>query len=453
MKAFNLLTFILLCIATQSVAQGPEITSWLQNTEETGTYYTAGNPTLIENNILVNCQQVEYSDDYVFVTCTGVPAYPTGPFQDGNPSQASNQERIYRITRNPVEGSGDEETTPGPIGAFINGVALYDYRDGVAWNPITNALCGGPGNPPCPGGMGADQDWNRDAIPAELPGFDCAKGHPAMGDYHHHQNPMAFDMDLVELSDVCDVHAADGLYVIDETVHSPLIGYAFDGFPIYGAYAYSNTDGTGEIVRMKSGYSLRDITVRNTHADGTAVSNGADVSATYPLGYFREDYEFIASDEPDVLDEHNGRWCVTPEYPEGIYAYFCTVDEDWNSAYPYAVGPTFYGDYQNSTVNTINENTTIYTGTDAVSELEDVDVSVFPNPASDMVTAQVGSLAKENILVSLMDITGKIIEVKQITAGSTLVNFDVSTLYAGKYILVMSSAKGMKSEELLIMRN
>ena len=61
------------------------------------------------------------------------------------------------------------------------------------------------------------------------------------------------------------------------------------------------------------------------------------------LGYFREDYEFINHNEPDYLDEHNGRWCITPEYPNGTYAYFCTVDENWNSAYPYAVGPTYFG--------------------------------------------------------------------------------------------------------------
>ena len=50
---------------------------------------------------------------------------------------------------------------------------------------------------------------------------------------------------------------------------------------------------------------------------------GPNVSTTYPLGYFREDYEFVAHAEPFYLDEHNGRFCVTPEYPNGTYAYFC----------------------------------------------------------------------------------------------------------------------------------
>ena len=145
-----------------------------------------GNGTPISNGILVNCQQVEYSSDFVYVTTEGVPSFPTGPFLDGNPSQTQAQGAIYKIPLNPQPNNGNPtSTTIGTIGIFINGTSLYDYRDGVAWNPSTNALCGGPGNPPCPGGPAASMDWNRDAIPAEMDGFDCSKGHPAMGQYHH----------------------------------------------------------------------------------------------------------------------------------------------------------------------------------------------------------------------------------------------------------------------------
>ncbi|MEL7159745.1 MAG: YHYH protein, partial [Bacteroidota bacterium] len=289
----RLLALVLLSLAgTCGRAQlSPAITSWLQNTTETGTYYVEGNSTLIENEILVNCQRVEYSDDFVYVSATGIPAYPTGPFLDRNPAQAENQDRIYRFPLQPELNTGTPiATNGGNIGLFINGVALFDYRDGVAWNPTTNALCGGPGNPTCPGGPRADQDWNRDAVPAERLGFDCAKGHPARGNYHNHQNPSAFKLDLEVTSDVCNLYDAEGLYAIDSTRHSPLIGFAYDGFPIYGAYGFKNTDGTGDIVRIKSGYALRGISERSTHYDGTEVSDGPPVSATYPLGYFREDY-------------------------------------------------------------------------------------------------------------------------------------------------------------------
>jgi hypothetical protein len=149
-----------------------------------------------------------------------------------------------------------------------------------------------------------------------------------MGNYHHHQNPSAFKLDKTVISTICNLYDADGLYVIDSTQHSPLIGFAYDGFPVYGAYAYKNADGTGEITRMKSSFTLRNITKRTTLYTGATVTAGPDVSTTYPLGLFREDYEFtvpVASSQ-DYLDSHNGRFCVTPEYPNGIYCYFATVD-------------------------------------------------------------------------------------------------------------------------------
>jgi hypothetical protein len=183
------------------------------------------------------------------------------------------------------------------------------------------------------------QAWNRDAIVAEKAGFDCSKGHPAGTNYHHHQNPSAFDLDLNVISTICNTYDADGLYAINPSQHSPLIGFAYDGFPIYGAYGYANTDGTGGITRMKSGYQLRNITVPEQHHANwsTDVSDGpVIVSTTYPLGYFREDYEWVSHPtDASYLDEHNGRFCVTPEYPNGIYCYFATVDANHNSAYPY----------------------------------------------------------------------------------------------------------------------
>lgn len=148
MNKLKLLSFLL--AGTLAHAQNnPVITSWLQNTSVTGSYYVTGNSTPISNGLLVNCQKVEYSNNWVYVTTAGIPAYPTGPFQDGNPSQASNQNAIFQIPLNPTQNTGSlTATSGGNIGIFINGVALFDYRDGVAWNNTTNTLCGGPGNPP-----------------------------------------------------------------------------------------------------------------------------------------------------------------------------------------------------------------------------------------------------------------------------------------------------------------
>lgn len=449
------LTLILILSSYLGSAQlSPAVTSWLQNTTETGYYYPKGNPTLTPNNILVNCQKVEYSDDYVYVTATGIPSYPTGPFSDGNSSQAENQSAIFKIPLAPKQNTGAPiSTTGGNIGIFINGVALFDYRDGVAWDPTTQALCGGPGNPPCPGGRGATQDWNRDAVPAEMEGFDCSKGHPANGNYHHHQNPSAFKLDLDVIYDICNLYDAEGLYAIDSTTHSPLIGFAYDGFPIYGAYGYGKNDGTGGIVRMKSGYHLRNITTRTTKPDGSASDVGPDVGRAYFLGYFREDYEYVSSSDESVLDEHNGRFCVTPEYPNGTYAYFCTVDENWNSAYPYAVGPNFYGESEKRDVTSVDETTTVYTpSTNNISTLIDRGITVFPNPVSDMIVIQLSGLNTQDIIVRLMDISGKEISQKTIPAGSTLTYYDVQTVYEGNYILQITDGLSVVNKKITVER-
>jgi len=434
-----IIAFILLIWVLQIPAQtNPVITKWLINTTNLkGRHYVNGNSTPIQDNVLANVQSVEYSANWVYVKAAGIPAYITGPFLDGNPSLATAQTGYFKISLNPVQNTGTPtNTTGGNIGVFINGVALFDYRDGVAWNPTTNALCGGPGNPACPGGMGAANAWNRDAIPAERKGFDCVKAHPAMGNYHHHQNPSAFKLDLAVISNICDLYPSDGLYVIDSTKHSPLLGFAYDGFPIYGAYGFKNTNGTGGITRIKSGYRLGSITDRTRYPNGTDVADGPPVNTTYPLGYFREDYEFVASNSPDILDVHNGRFCVTPEYPNGIYAYFCTVDQRWNSAYPYAVGPTFYGTRTASKVQTIGEATTVFNPVTAVFEMgKDLKINIFPNPASDFIAVQTEGLLRAQVDIRLFDLSGRLLQKTEINPGSTIGYFDCRTLYDGIYLV------------------
>jgi len=433
---------IFLAATLSAVAQtNPAISAWLINTSGlTGRHYVSGNPTPIVDAVSANVQTVQYSTNWVYVSTKGIPSYITGPFLDGNPSLATSQNAIFKISLNPVQNTGNPtNTNGGNIGIFINGVALFDYRDGVSWKNSTNALAGGP-----LGGMG-DGVWNRDAIPAEKAGFDCAKGHPAMGNYHHHQNPSAFNLDLTVISNICDIYAADGLYLINATQHSPLIGYSYDGFPIYGAYGYANTDGTGGITRMKSSYQLRNISTRTTYSNGTAVTAGPPVSATYPLGYFREDYEFISNAGQDYLDVHNGRVCVTPEYPNGIYCYFATVDANWNSAYPYVVGPTFYGTKTGAKVTSITETVTVYNPSNNLSENTPVDVKVFPNPSNDVLMVQLSDLIKTDVSLKLVDLNGKLIAEKTIFQGSTIAYFDVSTLYNGQYILYIGEGDKQQS--------
>lgn len=445
--------FILICFLLVSFIQAqtnPAITSWLQNTTGiTGRHYIAGNATPIVDAVQANVQTVQYNATSVYVSATGIPAYITGPFLDNNPSLATAQNKIFQIPLNPTQNTGTPTpTTGGNIGIFINGVALFDYRDGVAWNNATGSLCGGPGNPTCPGGPMTIQDWTRDAIPAERGGFDCSKAHPANGNYHHHQNPTAFSLDLNVLSTVCDTYPSDGLYVIKTNEHSPLIGFAYDGFPIYGAYGYANINGTGGIVRMQSSYQLKSQTTRT---NGPAVGQVLGTQ-TFFNGYFREDYEYIAHpSDPSYLDEHNGRICVTPEYPAGIYCYFATVDANHNSAYPYVVGPTFYGNKTASTVTTVPSGTTTYTPTLTSNSFENLafDVVIAPNPAQNFIAIQT-KMVQNDLHVDLVNELGQIIKSSKILQGSTLSIIESEDLYNGIYFVRISNGTNFKSFKVIL---
>ncbi len=441
MRKNGVLSFVVVLCSMATFGQtNPAITGWLINDQGLmGSHYVQGNSTPISDNVAANVQQVQYSNNWVYVHTNGIPSYVTGPFLDGNPSLATDQNAIFKFPLNPVQNTGTPSpTTGGNIGVFVNGVALFDYRDGVSWNNNTQAEGGGPiQGPP---GQGV---WNRDAIVAERAGFDCAKGHPAMGNYHHHQNPSAFDLDLVTLSSVCNLYDADGLYVINANEHSPLIGYAYDGYPIYGAYGYLNTDGSGGIVRMKSSYQLRDIAVRTHYADGTDVTDGPAVSSTYPLGRYREDYEYVMhSNEPDYLDEHNGRYCITPEYPNGIYAYFCTVDENWNSAYPYAVGPTFYGVKNAMKVTSVTEAVTTYNPTVEMLEKNDSERwKAYFDKSLDVVVLQYKGLLRENGMLNCWDSKGGLLQTRSLAAGSTIVFIEASSWLSGQYFIELRSGE------------
>ena len=438
-KASLLLTSC--AMASLAIAQtNPAITAWLQNTTLFGSHYIQNNFTPIQDNVLVNVQTVQYSANWAYATTNGIPSYTTGPFF-GNPSQATDQNAIFKFPLSPTQNTGNPAaTTGGNIGVFINGVALFDYRDGVSYKLSTAADAGGP-----LGGMG-DGVWNRDAVPAERIGFDCAKGHPAMGNYHHHQNPSAFDLDLVPISTVCSLYAADGLYVIDSAQHSPLIGFAYDGFPIYGAYAYTNVNGTGSIKRMKSSYWLSTNTTR---------TNGPAVNAQYPAGCYCEDYTYI----PVLgdLDEHNGRFCITPDYPNGTYCYFVTIDAQLYPTFPFVLGPTYYGTVPagnlgpNGGHNVISEPTTTYTGTTAVNENlnSQIKFQIMPNPVQDYAYIYMDFASMNNLTGKLYDNKGKLLKVIEYMQPSIAYSIDMTTYSAGIYLFTLEGKDSKVTQKII----
>jgi hypothetical protein len=119
--------------------------------------------------------------------------------------------------------------------------------------------------------------------------------------------------------------------------HSPILGYAYDGNPIYGPYGYETPLG-GPIKRLSSGY----ISELNVNLELRPPG--------FEVGYFIDDYKFIGTGD---LDEYNGRFCITPEFPDGIYAYFSTISVTSSGSgqntpsgtpipmYPYVIGKRF----------------------------------------------------------------------------------------------------------------
>ena len=124
----------------------------------------------------------------------------------------------------------------------------------------------------------------------------------------------------------------------DGTQHSPIIGWAYDGNPIYGAYGYTNPEDPNTIQKaLTPGYELN-------------ISNIIDRPLQFADGFFVEDYQYTNSGD---LDASNGRFGKTPEFPNGVYAYFATIEEDTSkSKFPYFVGDTYRS-------NTIKENFTL----------------------------------------------------------------------------------------------
>lgn len=114
--------------------------------------------------------------------------------------------------------------------------------------------------------------------------------------------------------------------------HSPIVGWAYDGNPIYGPYGYDNPNIIGKIRKMKSGYKLSQISDIPDRPP-----ERINDEFIFPMGYFVEDYLYTGDGD---LDEFNGRYCITPEYPNGTYAYFITLspENDFVPEFPYFIG-------------------------------------------------------------------------------------------------------------------
>ena len=118
-----LLAIYLMFIAVTTFAQIPELETWQQNTTSTG-----------YNGIVSNVQLVQYSTNNVYVSCTCIPGYSIGPWTR-NPNVASNQNFVFKITRNPQQNTGTPTTVGlGHIGVWSNGVSVFNVSDAMSYN-------------------------------------------------------------------------------------------------------------------------------------------------------------------------------------------------------------------------------------------------------------------------------------------------------------------------------
>ena len=107
-----------------------------------------------------------------------------------------------------------------------------------------------------------------------------------------------------------------------------------DGNPIYGPYANSDVlDTSSSPIRLESGY------IKNS-------SRIIDRPSGFDDGFFIEDYEYTNSGN---LDSHNGRFTKTVDFPNGVYAYFATIDNNGKPQFPYFIGDKYR-------TNTLDEN-------------------------------------------------------------------------------------------------
>ena len=212
------------------------------------------------------------------------------------------------------------------------------------------------------------------------------------GEYAHVSNPQKLRFILGDnLSENNNVITEN-----EQIVHSPIIGWAFDGNPIYGPYGYSDpTDQSSEINRLRTSYRLKTNLVLDATTNPNPVRIDGPLLSEEAAGKFVEDYEY--SFGLGDLDQYNGRFCKTPDYPNGRYCYFVTIDatENGNPLFPYVLGPNYNSvvDKWNLASAAVQQN--IPTGVVRYRdpyENVDIDVERTPNASTNALTAENGDI-------------------------------------------------------------
>ena len=217
------------------------------------------------------------------IKSNGIPNHKVGKFPNkGNPHFITPQKYSFKLNLNPKDLKEpylihkNQSISGLPFGIALNGV-MFIPSTAEYWNG--NKKLG----------------WNYCALGKGIHlGLDENYAHvQPNGSYHYHGVSNYFLENLI----------------IDKNNHSPIIGWAADGYPIYYVFGYNNKK---EIINHTSGYQLKK-------GNRPLPPNGP--GGKYD-GTFIQDYEFKKG--IGTLDKCNGKFVVTPEYPKGTYAYFVT---------------------------------------------------------------------------------------------------------------------------------
>lgn len=332
--------------------------------------------------VYAGVQGISYSDDYVYIKSTGLATNTMGPWFLNSaqtttfPSFPGNAAILYRFPRvtDYPESYAPATRTPsniGTCGLFVDGVPLFNTSDTFSYD--TSA--GGDQRPT--NQNRGDGYWNRDAFTNEGVTFDAGNAHQAMEAFHYHASPVALRHTLGDSVDYDASVVYQGVGRASPYTenfngqHSPIIAWVNDGLPMYGPYGYGDPDDAMSDVRlMVSGYQKRDGSNGSSNLAATGRINfprwvvsegfrnstaitaqfyGPAVSSTFVLGHYMEDYAYkghlgLTQGIDFDLNEQNVRYCVTPEFPGGTWAYFTSVKEDGTPIYPYNLAYNYFGD-------------------------------------------------------------------------------------------------------------
>jgi hypothetical protein len=224
---------------------------------------------------------IDMSGGYRYVRSDGIPDHQPGQFPNrGNPHTISKQDYNFRVPLQPQMAG-----QPTLLGHQNFGVAL----NGVPFDPLTAEYWR----------RDRSSGWNIEAMSGAMNlGLDKNNAHvQPNGAYHYHAVPTG----LIEKFPFRD--------------KPTLLGYAADGFPLYGPFGYQDPRNTGSaMVQLRPSHRVK----QGTRPSGP----GGRYDGTYV-----QDYEYVAG--LGDLDACNGREGVTPEYPKGTYYYVITA------AYPF----------------------------------------------------------------------------------------------------------------------